>query len=252
MTKPESTPLFQQPENPNVRLWRYVDFAKFVAMLERGGLWFARLDQLGDPFEGSTPAAAAQFWKDMIAQRPDREAIAKHNEGFLREMVRLNRNAAYASCWHLRDHESNAMWAQYAKVNAGIALQTTYARLRGALPENAALGMVRYIDYESEMISLQNILGFYMHKRREFEDEREVRALVWAHEFNPATQQPFVRVDASVLGLNVPIDIQQAIENIVVAPGCQGWFHGLINSVLARYQVALEVQRSELERQPIL
>lgn len=41
------------PSKLDIPIWRYVDFAKFVDLLERRQLHFARLDQLGDPFEGA-------------------------------------------------------------------------------------------------------------------------------------------------------------------------------------------------------
>jgi len=50
-------PAFIAPANVDVKIWRYMDFTKFVSMLEEAGLFFARLDRLGDPFEGSSTRA---------------------------------------------------------------------------------------------------------------------------------------------------------------------------------------------------
>ena len=41
----------EAPE-PGVPIWRYIDFAKFVDMLERRALHFSSMNALGDPFEG--------------------------------------------------------------------------------------------------------------------------------------------------------------------------------------------------------
>src|SRR5436190_2077614 len=41
------------PVSPFSHIWRFMDFAKFGAMLEGGGLFFSRSDLLGDPFEAS-------------------------------------------------------------------------------------------------------------------------------------------------------------------------------------------------------
>jgi hypothetical protein len=46
-------PVFTKPQDPNVPIWRYMDFTKFVSMLENSALYFCRSDLLGDPFEGS-------------------------------------------------------------------------------------------------------------------------------------------------------------------------------------------------------
>ena len=37
---------------PNAILWRYMDFMKYVSLLDRKALFFGRVDKLGDPFEG--------------------------------------------------------------------------------------------------------------------------------------------------------------------------------------------------------
>jgi hypothetical protein len=43
--------VFEQPQ-PDANLWRYMDLSKYVSMLATGSLWFARMDLLGDPYEG--------------------------------------------------------------------------------------------------------------------------------------------------------------------------------------------------------
>ena len=42
----------------DVVLWRYMDFTKFVSLLEKSALFFPRADKLGDPFEGYWPISA--------------------------------------------------------------------------------------------------------------------------------------------------------------------------------------------------
>ena len=44
-----------QPENPDIKVWRYMDFTKLVSLYSRQALYFSRLDHLGDTFEGSLP-----------------------------------------------------------------------------------------------------------------------------------------------------------------------------------------------------
>lgn len=101
-------------------LWRYMDFTKFVSILESQALFFARADKLGDPFEGSVP-------KTNIASRPilnpdlsDEDVIMY---GFV--MQQLPR-FTLINCWHESDHESEAMWKLYAGVNGGIAIKTNF------------------------------------------------------------------------------------------------------------------------------
>ncbi len=60
-------------------LWRYMDFAKFVAMLFQNGLYFARADKLEDPFEGAAGLARREedwdryyleFFKRVVVTPP--------------------------------------------------------------------------------------------------------------------------------------------------------------------------------------
>lgn len=84
------------------------------------------------------------------------------------------------NCWHMNEHESAAMWKLYLKSNEGIAVQSSYNKLRDCIidDEQVLVGMVKYLDYEAEHIDPGNILSAFVYKRKSFEHEREVRALV--------------------------------------------------------------------------
>jgi hypothetical protein len=43
---------YRYPENLNQRIWRYMDFAKFVALLDEEILFFPRASLLDDKYEG--------------------------------------------------------------------------------------------------------------------------------------------------------------------------------------------------------
>ena len=46
-------PAIREPEDTDSRIWRYMDFTKYVSLLQHRGVFFGRADRLGDPFEGS-------------------------------------------------------------------------------------------------------------------------------------------------------------------------------------------------------
>ena len=50
----QELPIFELPPD-DATLWRYMDFTKFVSLLEKQALFFSKPDRLGDPFEGSLP-----------------------------------------------------------------------------------------------------------------------------------------------------------------------------------------------------
>ena len=45
-------PVFEQPSDVNVRVWRYLDFTKLVSLVDSRRLYFTRADKFEDPFEG--------------------------------------------------------------------------------------------------------------------------------------------------------------------------------------------------------
>lgn len=43
-------PVFIRPDDTETSIWRYIDFTKFVSMLENSGLFLSRSDCLGLPY----------------------------------------------------------------------------------------------------------------------------------------------------------------------------------------------------------
>jgi hypothetical protein len=183
--------VIRPPENPNAKLWRYMDFAKFVSMLEYQGIFFTRSDCLGDPFEGSftqvNAAARATYYNQLGLSQDSIKASS--------DFAKWIRMWTFVTCWHMNEHESAAMWKLYAEVDGSIAIQTTFRKLEKAIVKRkvkkqvvskntryldlfgSSIGVVRYIDYEKERISEGNVYYPFFHKRKSFQHEHEVRAL---------------------------------------------------------------------------
>ncbi len=51
-------------------LWRYLDFAKFMHLLESRSLWFPRTDQFEDPLEGTFTDAEIEHLQSLFANLP--------------------------------------------------------------------------------------------------------------------------------------------------------------------------------------
>lgn len=243
-------PSFEEPEDSNAKIWRYLDLSKFLSMLEHNALYFCRVDLLGDPYEGSRPRGEEAFWKDLIERGEVNEEVAKHNISFADYMRRLSRTRMYANCWHLNKHESAAMWHVYSRDAAAIAIQSTFERLRRSLLESIHVGLVKYIDYETESVPFGNCLNYFLHKRKSFEHEREIRALIWTMGMKQG--QPEWDVPPEQPGIKVPVYLADLVEQIVIAPEAPGWFFDLVIQIVKRYQIKLPVRRSSLSAEPEL
>ncbi len=232
----EAHPLFVQPDNEDVKVWRYMDFTKFVSLLDSQRLYFTRADKFDDPFEGSWPVINVDARMSAPVAIPPEE-----QESFLQLMAKMgdiNRclpklNAI--NCWHMNEHESAAMWRLYLKSNEGIAIQSTYRRLKEAIidDERVFLGVVKYIDYEQEWIDAGNLLSPFVHKRKSFEHEREVRALVM--KWPPGDSGLDFNQETITDGLTLKVDLKRLIEHIYIAPSAPAWLTDLVQSVARHY-----------------
>jgi hypothetical protein len=162
----------KQPSSIDISVWRYMDLAKFLALLVDKALYFSRADLLGDNFEGSVSLANHREYIKRYQANPERVAPpGTVNFSGIREFV-------YINCWHMNEFESAAMWSLYGGEKGAIAIRSTYAALAAALPDEAILGMVTYADYNSDLIPEKYISSLYMHKRFSFSHEHEVRAVI--------------------------------------------------------------------------
>jgi hypothetical protein len=240
----QAHPSFKKPTNLGQTIWRYLDFTKFVDLLYSQELFFSRADLFNDPFEGSIPIVTYADRKQsinsmiekgtLLPKYKDAEALAEGSKAAVRSM--------FNNCWHVNDHESAAMWKLYLKTNEGICIQSKFNLLEESLKGDANrifLGLVNYIDYETEMIDWGNVLNPFVHKRKSFEHERELRALIWESKLS------------SQLGIRVKINPAILISNIYVCLDSPTWFKTIVVDITRRFGLDVPIVQSELARDPI-
>lgn len=247
-------PSFPQPKDPKTKIWRYMDFTKLIAIFEQNGLFFARSDRLGDPFEGSYSKANADDHIRAEVYKEDSErlnmpiekmiAAAKHF-GIVRKW---QRKWMMISCWHMNEFESAAMWKLYTKTNESICIQSIYEKLTRILPERIYIGEVQYIDYNKEWIGERNIFTPYMYKRKSFEHEHEIRAI---NDQAPKVPLPMESgATPPEFGVWHKVDLHHLIERIYIAPSAVDWFRDLVQKVTVRYGFEIDVIKSSLDDEP--
>jgi len=246
---------FRLPTNKDVRIWRYMDLAKYLSMLDRRSLFFARATLLGDPFEGSSTTAMVSSREYVRANRGTDPALAFLKDWpdevfasqghFAKQAVR----SYLISCWHMNEHESAAMWKLYSSSNEAVCIQSTYRRLRQSLPQCVSIGEVRYINYETEGFSLGNVFNFIMHKRLSFAHERELRAIFWETDGRPDAQPYKAQIEPS--GLALEADLSALVECVYVSPTAAPWFANLVKAMTVRCGFAFPVSQSALAASPL-
>ena len=213
-------PCFPQLKDPTTPVWRYMDLAKFVALLKSRSIYLTRVDRFSDPYEGTTtPRTAAgigQFLKNMGSV---------HDEAHVLKMLDAARQELFVSCWHANEHESEAMWRLYCGDGGGVAIQTTYSALLDAVRwhKGIYIGAVSYVDYRIASFPDANVFYPVMHKRASFMHEREVRLVKLSPPPLDGTQD---------LALSVPVELESLCQAIYVSPSAPNYYFEAVSAVV--------------------
>lgn len=218
-------------------LWRYMDFLRFVDLLQHRSLWFTRLDQLVDPYEGLLTKPTEEFFADVRSRTGFRGGI---NHAKWRKIRCVN-------CWHMSDCESSAMWDLYSQ-KAGLAICSRISRLEPSFPPEVtggswaiAGGPVKYVDYEADNVAGLDEDGAvittadFMCKRKSFEHEKEYRL---------ATN--LEQDERDLPGKHIPILLDRLVEKVVVSPLAPRWVADVVRCEVNAYSLSVEVVQSDL------
>jgi hypothetical protein len=223
--------IFVLPDNTTLYLWRYMDLAKFLALLQTRKLVLSRLDLFEDKFEGVMSAAAIQ----AVYADPNIPAEAKT---ILIDSHQISRKRFYVQCWHQNNFESAAMWKLYGSGYNTIAIQTDLESILSVIGEQAYFGMVNYMDYNSDInLYHSNSFSPVLCKRHHFSHEREYRIV--AADFSPDhPEKPRI--------MEINIDINKLIKRILVPPETPDWYFNTIVDVAKKYDIWADVSKSDI------
>lgn len=246
---------YEVPESQN-RLWRYMDFTKYMSLLSTGKMYFSRSDHFYDVFEGAKGYLSNKekwdkhyynFFRENIINPPNSNACpysteevdrqAKELLAHLTENGAMDKKSTFISCWHENERESEAMWRLYSSfLPNAIAIKTSYERLYTSLGKNPEImiGRVKYIDYRD---SFSDINSSFWRKRKSFEHEKEVRAMMIDHK------------DSGV-GKSVECNLETLIEEVLISPTSPQWFYELVSDINKKFELNVPVKKSELLELP--
>ncbi len=245
-----------RPEDTDVSLWRYVDLSQYISMLDNSELFFARADGFADdPFEGSRTHA------DVARHKALGDAFSENVPGMIAALIGLARRSTIINCWHENEDESAAMWKLYVASGQGLAIRSTFQRVTSSLPtwkegddgHQIHAGRVSYIDYHSDVIPDGNTFWPFVHKRKSFAHECEVR-LIAQDLFkgrDEAGWDPKTAEGIPKPGVTVPVSLETLIADVRVAPAAPEWFRRVVESVTKRYGYEFSVSQSSLDDAPV-
>ncbi len=218
------------PDSPLV--WRYINLAKFLDLLQTSELHFTRLDRLDDPYEIALSKAVSARMAEC-----DREA----------------NQHTYVNCWYEGQYESAAMWSIYSK-EGGVAIQSSRTWLDSALrfpgdaPEGVsgtAVGPVEYLNQEAigELLrtfgrGVQTRTDSHFSKRVSLSHEKETR-LAMGLRGDIKGPPPHLRLK---------VNLEKLIDRIYVSPAAQPWVSQVVRREVEKYGLEKEVIHSDLLR----
>lgn len=258
----------------DAKVWRYLDFPKFISLFETSSLYFCRSDLFKDKYEGSLTKSSVKYrentWREHMPNIPNEHFDAMNEAHSFR--LQEERKNFYINCWHMNEHESAAMWELYGIKGQSIAIQSSYRTLRELLPINQSasgqpdeghvdIGLVQYLDYETDPMPQIYSFDPFLRKRMSFSHEKEVRLIYQAatksgsyekdskgmYEFKPSDGEPLVHEP----GVSFKVDLNRLIQSLYVAPETDAWFKELVEAVLLRYGLSFSVSQSNLNGSPV-
>jgi hypothetical protein len=196
--------------------------SQFSALLETRSLHFTRADLLPDHFVDHINDATLKATPGMTANSA-RGAVG---------LMRIARQAVFVNCWYASRFDAPEIWEKYGGVNNSVAIKSSIASLRRTLEpasQKVYLSNVSYIDYGSEPLPLGNAFLSALHKEKQFQSEREVRAL-----FLEARREEETFIPGPEGGIDVQIEVGSLIEDVEVAPGSNVEFRTRVENMRER------------------
>ena len=150
-------------------LWRYMDFWKFLKLLNSSELYFPNVEMMGDQHEGKIPQKIFDLMlkEDELLGRKNK--FAQNYKEFIEN--RLRKKTLILS-WNANSTESFAFWKMYAKEKLGIAIKTNLDRLKNSVKdaeENIYIGEVRYYDDNKPTYRTGNTFYTFLTKNNYYE-----------------------------------------------------------------------------------
>ena len=144
------------------------------------------------------------------------------------------------------------MWKLYSGHQEGIAIKTTFRSLTESLTgqEEVSIGRVNYVDYDDIFIPENAPVAPFLHKRRSFEHEREVRAII---------RKPYI-IDKEIIsdgpdicnvGIYHDVDVGTLVKEVFVPPYAEDWFRELVQTTAENYGLQAPVNKSSLSSLPV-
>jgi len=225
-------PVFQTRNSFDKPIWRYMDFWKFLNLLETQSLFFSNSDNLGDNNEGRIPIFILNkmFKEDKLNGNTLNADLNNFLENTLRKTHLI-------SSWSFGERESFAMWKMYAKDKMGIAIETDLGCLKASFKNtlrNIYIGEINYINEKNYYFSTSNMFYPFITKLDFYKFENELRCMTILKDDEISTSK-LIEVDLKIL-----------IKKVHISPNSKPEFLKLIKLLKKEYELNFEISYSKI------
>ncbi len=261
----DKTPWSIKEDELDIPIWRYMDFSKYVDILENSTLFFSSISGFEDKLEGLNNAYADNLYYGLhnnengkpaifkTNKRPDNDQALKDSIGlkqFVKQHEELWLKSIGINCWRIDKVESHAMWKAYLKSNEGVAIKSNVRSIKKSITLNEfqvlRIGKVQYIDYDSTIIDItKNPLSSIHYKSNYFNYENELRLIYYEKETISNKLPNYKKSDG--LGYMVSINIEMLITEVIVSPYAPRWFYSLVEKITKNYIPKVPVTLSGIQ-----
>lgn len=208
-------------------IFRYMDFVKYMELLENEQLFFCNTKRYEDKFEGEMPESFYKNWDENM----------KEGHKYLNEILD-KKHSCYTNCWNNDEEESYALWKIYTKSETGIAIKSTVGDLKKSLNNDSIkIYKVHYINSFEKLdehveppfehrntVASRRVKEVY--KLSAYRYENEVRAIY--------------RDKSEECGKRIDINLRKLINKIYVSPFASERFYDLVKKISHQSQYSIQ------------
>ena len=221
-------PLLKMTLSETQNIYRYIGLEKLISIIKDSKLYFSRIREMQDIYEGKITDATIEKWRSSAG---DKIEILNKN---IEVMHGLAANLLHISCWNINENEDELLWSKYCSSNLSVCIESNIASLRKAFakyPLRIEIGEVVYADFKKEIFEGElNIIEIGSVKNRYFMNERELRLFCMMY-----------KNDSSI---SIPIDYKALIKRIIINPKASQYIRDNIRDIIEKYDTSLIVEDS--------
>jgi len=202
-------------------IWRYCSLEKFFSLIFNEEIYFSKICDLIDEYEGSLPAEYGTFYctskliggksNSYKSLRDNRKQDLLHLEQWPKDALKV-----FVNCWTKHKGESYALWRIYTNINSGIAIKSTVGRLKTAVVLDGNILNISPLDYKPNKNKIFELDTIVTRKKGFYEFENEVRL--------------FVKSDNE--SLKFKVNIYELISEIILSPLMPAYTKDIVKAII--------------------